>query len=119
VYRELVTVADIDAVLARHPRQPGTRRLREVVERLTRTGPQITRSEFEERFLPLVEAAGLPSPRVNHRVRGHTVDFFWPEARLVVETDGLHAHLRPTAFEDDRARDAELHAAGYVVLRFT
>ena len=31
----------------------------------------------------------------------------------------VHAHLRPAAFENDRERDAELHAAGYLVLRFT
>jgi very-short-patch-repair endonuclease len=118
-YRDVLDPAQIDSILARHPRQPGTRRLLETMELLTQTGPQITRSEFEDRFLPLVEASGLPAPKVNHRVLGHTVDFLWPEARLVVETDGMHAHLRPTAFEDDRARDAELQAAGYLVLRFT
>ena len=37
----------------------------------------------------------------------------------MVETDGWQAHGHRRAFESDRARDAELHAAGYVVLRFT
>jgi very-short-patch-repair endonuclease len=56
---------------------------------------------------------------VNERVLGHEADFHWPEQRLVVETDGWRVHGRRRAFEDDRARDAELHAAGWVVLRFT
>jgi very-short-patch-repair endonuclease len=56
---------------------------------------------------------------VNQRVLGHEVDFHWPEQRLVVETDGWRVHGRRRAFEDDRARDARLHAAGWIVLRFT
>ena len=35
------------------------------------------------------------------------------------ETDGRNVHERRTAFESDRARDADLAAQGYVVLRFT
>lgn len=49
----------------------------------------------------------------------HEVDFLWPEHRLIVETDGAAAHLTPTAFEDDRRRDAELTTLGYRVVRFT
>jgi very-short-patch-repair endonuclease len=37
----------------------------------------------------------------------------------VVETDGWSAHGHRRAFESDRARDAQLVAAGYRVLRFT
>jgi len=37
----------------------------------------------------------------------------------VVETDGRVDHLTPTAFEDDRERDALLMEAGYKVRRFT
>jgi hypothetical protein len=107
-YRNLL---DADAIVA-------GRRLRAVLDRLAGTGPQLTRSELEERFLALVEAAGLPAPLVNHRLLDYTVDFFWPDARLVVETDGRN-HLRPVAFEDDRERDARLLTSGYAVLRFT
>ena len=37
----------------------------------------------------------------------------------MVETDGCQAHGHRLAFEDDRARDADLQARGYAVLRFT
>ena len=52
-------------------------------------------------------------------MEGKEVDFFWPEQRLIVETDGRGTHLTPAAFERDRARDARLLALGYRVLRFT
>jgi very-short-patch-repair endonuclease len=78
-----------------------------------------TRSELEDALLPALAAARLPRPRVNEHVLAHEADFHWPEHRLVVETDGWRVHGRRRAFEDDRARDAELHAAGWVVLRFT
>jgi very-short-patch-repair endonuclease len=52
-------------------------------------------------------------------VEGHEVDFYWPAAKLIVETDGAATHLTPTAFEADRIRDAELTVAGYRVVRFT
>jgi very-short-patch-repair endonuclease len=78
-----------------------------------------TRSELEDALLPALRAADLPKPLVNTIVHGHEADFFWPDQSLVVETDGWLTHGHRRAFESDRARDAELHAAGYVVLRFT
>jgi very-short-patch-repair endonuclease len=36
-----------------------------------------------------------------------------------VETDGAATHLTPTAFEEDRRRDAALAVAGLRVVRFT
>jgi len=39
--------------------------------------------------------------------------------RGVNETDGYDTHSRRQAFEDDRARDADLIAQGYTVMRFT
>ena len=70
-------------------------------------------------MLTLIERIGLPSPRTNVRVLGYEVDFLWPDARLVVETDGYGSHGTRRAFERDRQRDARLTAAGYRVLRFT
>lgn len=52
-------------------------------------------------------------------VAGVTVDFCWPQARLVVEIDSWRFHRSHRAFEDDRERDVRLHLAGCDVLRFT
>ena len=82
-------------------------------------GPSKTRSELEEIFLSLVARFDLPRPRVNAIVAGYEVDFLWPAARLVAETDGAAAHLTAAAFERDRRRDAALQVAGFRVVRFT
>jgi very-short-patch-repair endonuclease len=78
-----------------------------------------TRSKLEKRFLALIRRAGLPEPKVNHRIGPYLADFAWPEQKVVVETDGYATHGHRAAFESDRARDAALQAAGYAVLRFT
>jgi hypothetical protein len=82
-------------------------------------GTTRTRSELEERFLDICATAGLPQPLINHHVENHECDFVWPAHRLVVETDGFAAHRTRTAFNDDRARDAELLLAGWITVRLT
>jgi very-short-patch-repair endonuclease len=82
-------------------------------------GSTRTRSELEEIGLALCREHHLTQPVTNVYVEGYEIDFYWPEQRLVVEVDGRAAHQTRTAFERDRARDAELTAAGYRVMRFT
>jgi very-short-patch-repair endonuclease len=78
-----------------------------------------TQSELERRMRRLCAQAGLPQPVAQYPLRPYVIDFAWPEHRLLVETDGWGTHGRRQAFEDDRARDADLIARGYTVLRFT
>jgi very-short-patch-repair endonuclease len=78
-----------------------------------------TRSALERRFVSLVRKAGLPRPLINTTIGPYEVDFAWPEERVVVELDGWSAHGHRFAFERDRARDADLVARGYLVLRYT
>jgi very-short-patch-repair endonuclease len=78
-----------------------------------------TRSVLERRFLRLCRRHRIPAPRVNVRVGDYLVDFLWPERRLIVEVDGYEFHRGRESFESDRARDAQLIAHGYRVLRFT
>jgi very-short-patch-repair endonuclease len=108
----------VNATLARHPKRKGALALRAVVSTL-HDEPQLTRSELEAFFCDLCEAHCLQRPQINQVVEGLTVDFLWPDRRLVVETDGRATHGTPLAFERDRARDAALVLAGYRVVRFT
>ena len=39
--------------------------------------------------------------------------------RLVIEVDGRLYHQDPSAFQEDRRRDAELAARGYAVVRLS
>jgi very-short-patch-repair endonuclease len=78
-----------------------------------------TRSRLERRVLAMCRRHRLPKPEVNAYVGPHEVDFLWRDKKLVVETDGYEGHRGRQAFEEDRARDAELRVLGYTVVRFT
>jgi very-short-patch-repair endonuclease len=107
----------VDQVLKRNVGRPGSRPLREVLERYQE--PPFTRNELERSFLRLCARHGLPAPAVNAQLHGYEVDFLWRAGRLVVETDGRESHGTRAAFEDDRKRDAHLTVLGYRVVRFT
>jgi very-short-patch-repair endonuclease len=77
-----------------------------------------TRSELELRFLYLVRRRRLPEPEINVRVGPYLVDFLWRSQRLVVETDGERFHRGELAAAEDRARDDQLRAFGFEILRF-
>jgi very-short-patch-repair endonuclease len=110
----------ITDLIARSNGHRGTK----ILARATAREPKHTRSDWEVRMLTLIRRAGLPEPLVNHPLiapdHGHCeVDFYWPQHRLVVETDSWQFHGTRTAYEQDRARDAALQAIGLRVLRFT
>jgi len=87
--------------------------------RLDGVGSDRSRSDLETLFLDLCRRHGLPAPEVNVKLGRWEVDFLWREQRLVVETDSWTYHRGSVSFEDDHARDLDLRAAGYAVLRFT
>jgi very-short-patch-repair endonuclease len=113
--RRLVRPRQLLDVLERSPGRRGAGTLR----RLLDGDPALTRSEAETRLLTLLRAAGLPPTAVNARVGRYEVDFLWREQRLIVEVDGYAYHGTRAAFERDRARDADLQARGYRVMRVT
>lgn len=80
-------------------------------------------SELEFLFDDIVRDFGLPEPTRQHPISLPTcnirVDFCYPEALLVIETDSYAYHGDRPTFEADRERDAELNALGWRVLRFT
>lgn len=96
--------------------EPGVRPLRDLLDRRSF---RLTRSELERMFLPLAKRAGLPVPMTKQWINGYEVDFYWPDLRLVVETDGLRYHRTPAEQARDRLRDQAHTAAGLVNLRFT
>jgi hypothetical protein len=77
-----------------------------------------TRSDLEDAFLALLDAAGMDEPLVNTHVAGEEADCCWHALRLIVEVDGP-AHLRPRAMREDARKTAIWRAAGYEVVRFT
>ena len=113
---DLVDPEGLRAGLERYRGRRGVARLRELLDRRTF---RLTDSELERFFLPLVAQAGLPVPLTQEHLNGFRVDFFWPDLRLVVETDGLRHHRTPGQQARDRLRDQEHLAAGYTPLRFT
>ncbi len=114
--RDLVNSEALRAALHPLPRRPGVATLRRLLDRRTF---QLTDSELERLFLPIVRRAGLPLPETGCRVNGFKVDFFWRELGLVVETDGLRYHRTPLQQARDRTRDQAHLAAGLTPLRFT
>ena len=63
------------AIHARLASLPGrrSRALRQALASLDR-GPQVTRSELEDRFLALIAQHDLPRPLVNQTIGGHEVE---------------------------------------------
>jgi predicted alpha/beta-hydrolase family hydrolase len=70
---------------------------------------------FRHRSLP----PGVGQYKVHLRGREIRLDRAWPEVKLAVELDGRRHHTSPEDRQRDLARDAELAALGWVVLRFT
>jgi very-short-patch-repair endonuclease len=104
-------------LIARSRGRPGISALRELVE--AELAGERNRLEAEKRFRALVKDAKFPEPQSNAKVGPFTVDFLWPEERVVAELDGFTTHRTRSAFEGDRARDGDLQALGYRVVRVT
>jgi hypothetical protein len=112
----LVDPETLRAKLDDHPREPGVKTLRTMLDRHTFL---LSDSELEILFRPIARAAALPSPLSKHWVLGYEVDFWFPPLELVVETDGLRYHRTPSQQARMAKRDQKHVAAGLAVLRFT
>ena len=77
-------------------------------------------SVLESAMARLLRAHHLPPFEFHAVIAGWEVDFLISGTCLVVETDGWTTHgLERSQFERDRAKDALLREAGYIVQRFT
>ncbi len=113
---DVVDVETLRSALHAYAGVPGAKRLAALLDRDTFV---LTQEELERLFLPLAREVGLPLPLTGEIVNGYEVDFFWPELKLVVETDGLRYHRTPAAQAKDARRDQAHTAAGYARLRFS
>lgn len=119
--RELRAQVSLPVLLERYPGQRGARNLRALLESERPEG--ITRNDFEEAFLALVDAHGLLRPRMNAdlAVRGRffEIDALWERERVALELDSRGVHGTPNKFESDRQRDRILVAEGWRTMRVT
>lgn len=108
-------------LLERYPGRRGARNLRAVLD--SDEPVAITRNDFEEAFLALIDACGLPRPRMNAdlAVRGRffEIDALWEEQRVALELDGRGVHGTKRRFETDRLRDRILVTEGWKTMRIT
>src|SRR4051812_30859925 len=114
----LASPTSLAELTARYPRRKGTPSVKRLIEE-HRIVPTTTASDLERRFLTFLDANELPRPLVNESLDPFTPDFRWPNERLVVDLDGFETHGTRQAFERDRARDRQLTAQGWRVVRIT
>ena len=83
-------------------------------------GYRATDSVLEDLFVDLCRRHGLPEPRRQVEIPGPgRVDFYYDEARIVIEIDGFAYHSDLGPFQKDRTRDNALGVGGELVLRYT
>lgn len=117
-----VDAAHLDSVLESR-RIPGRKRMARL-DRLVRHAREGTRSAAERRMKPLLPRIAGYQWHANDAIRvGDRIiaegDFVIRELRLCIEVDGRAHHSSERDFENDRARQNALVAAGWTVLRFT
>jgi hypothetical protein len=110
--------SELGRVLEQRRGRKGAGRLRRIAAEVDPQAAEAL-SPLEVDFLALCRKEDLPPPAVNVLVEGHLVDFLWPDARVVVETDSYSHHADRSAFERDRQVDVDLIATGYAVHRTT
>ncbi len=105
----LTSRARLLETLDRHPRRPGTPRLRRLLDPARPSAD--TWSKAEARLLAAIRRAHLPTPEANVPVGGYIADLLWREQRVIVEYDSEHYHSGPGVFHSDRTRHNDLSAA--------
>jgi len=118
---KLFTPAAIEAELGRAgvKGKPGVRALRAALKELG-VG-RYTPSELERRARRLFRDCGLPPPQVEVVFGEHgeyRLDFYWPEADLVVEVDGWSIHANPIARRSDFRKQNRIVIGNHWILRY-
>lgn len=117
IAQRLLTRPDVLSVIDRYPHARGVVLLRALAD--PGRASQITQREAEERLHELLRRVGAPPSETQVWIGRWKADRLWRAQRVVVEVDGGQFHRDVKRFERDHRKDADLLAAGYVVLRFT
>jgi very-short-patch-repair endonuclease len=98
----------------------GTSALRHLVQARGRSYRPMD-SGAEIKFRRLCSRFRLPQPQHQYPSRAGTrrIDFAYPDSMLAIEIDGFDPHFGRKAWQYDRARQNELVAEGWTVIRFT
>jgi very-short-patch-repair endonuclease len=119
--RGLTDRVSLPVLLERYPGRRGVENVRALLGSSQPVG--ITRNDFEEAFVALVNAHQLRWPRMNATmaVRGRffEIDALWERERVAVELDSRGVHGTRKNFESDRQRDRILLAEGWRTMRIT
>jgi hypothetical protein len=122
-HARLTTISAIGECLASVARRgkPGVVPLTAALD-LFGPGRQVTASRLERVTLDLIRASGLPMPIAQYPFPGRRfasgcVDFAYPQAKLIVETDGRRWHTRIQEIARDHERDMEAARHGWQTLR--
>jgi len=110
-----LTEGQLAETLTTDPTLPGANRIAKLIG--LRGTP--TRSDWEDAFPKFCADHGLPAPVMGQPFHGYILDALFPAEKVIVELDGWEFHKDKIAFEDDRDRDAEMLAHGYVTVRMT
>jgi hypothetical protein len=117
----LLTPKTLEAEIARAsgPGKPGIRALRAALKDLG-VG-RFTPSQLERRARALFRSYGLPEPLVEVKFGEHgeyRLDFYWPEADLVIEVDGWSIHAAPGARRRDFRKQNRIVIGNHWILRY-
>lgn len=116
-----VTLATLESVVIQHSEhgRSGIVALRSAIDAWS-IDQKPADSLLETTMRRLIDRFGMPAVEFHPTVCGHEVDFRVIGTPVILECDGwAHHGLRRDRFEHDRDRDADLIAAGWIVLRFS
>lgn len=121
LHRKLFTPKTVEAELQR-ARTKGKRGVTMLESVLHDLGiGRFTPSQLEVRARRLFAAIGLPQPEIEvvfGRFGEYRLDFFWPEAGLVVEVDGWSIHAAPGARRNDFTKQNRIVMSDKWLLRY-
>ena len=121
ITNKLATLNALETVIVQHSEhgRTGIVALRDAVSEWS-IDAKPTDSMLEQTMHRLIIRHRLPPVEFHPVICGHEVDFRVTGTSVILECDGWAYHgLQRTNFERDRRRDADLLAAGWIVLRFT